>query len=253
MDRGTYIAASGAFAQMRKLEIVNNNLSNLNTAGFKKEVLVGKEQSFDQTLASVIAKKDPYAKGDHDRTPGVVDIQSKTDFSPGPIQDTGNKLDVALRNPNDFLVVNTANGPRYTRAGNLTLNENNELSTHDGVAVAGDGGAITVPPGALSITPNGAVFSNGTQVGKLQVVRIEDPSTLRREGGSRFFQPAGAPAPTAVEPDVIPESLEMANISVINSMLDLVNVSRTFEMYTKTAQSIDQLNQVAISQVGRRN
>lgn len=253
MDRGTYIAASGAFAQMRKLEIVNNNLANLNTAGFKKEILVGKEQSFDETLASVVAANDPYAKGDHDRTPGVVDLQSKTDFSPGPIKETGNKLDLALRNPNDFLVVSTASGPRYTRAGNLTLNENNELATQDGVAVSGEGGPITVPPGALSISANGVVFSNGIQAGKLQVVRFEDPSTLRREGGARFFQPPAAAAPTAVEPELINESLEMANISVINSMLDLVSVSRTFDMYTKATQSVDQLNQVAISQVGRRN
>jgi flagellar basal body rod protein FlgG len=75
---------------------------------------------------------------------------------------------------------------------------------------------------------------------------------LLREGGSRFTVAPGQPAPAAVEPEVIPASLEMSNVSAITSMIELISASKGFELYTKTSQSIDQMNQTAISQVGRR-
>jgi flagellar basal-body rod protein FlgG len=252
MERGSYIAASGGLIQLRKLDVVNNNLANINTVGFKKEMLVNSTQSFDQTLAAAVASNDPFAEGDHARSPGAVHVGSVTDFTPGPIKATGNVLDVALRNPNDFFVLNTPQGVRYTRAGNFTLNSNGEIATQDGMQVQGDGGAISIPNGGVSIAPSGAVFSNGVQVGRLQVARVENPANLLREGGSRFTVAPGQPAPAAVEPEVIPASLEMSNVSAITSMIELISASKGFELYTKTSQSIDQMNQTAISQVGRR-
>lgn len=252
MERGTYISASGGIAQLRKLDVVNNNLANVNTPGFKKEMLVGSTQSFDQTLASLVAAKDPYAKGDHDRSPGTVGVQSVTDFSQGPIKNTGNVLDLALRRQNDFFVINTPQGPRYTRAGNFTLNSNGDISTLDGLPVAGDGGIITVNGAPLSISANGTVTAKGLDVGKIQVVHFDDPSKLVREGGSRFALGAGQAPPATVEADIEAGALEMSNVSAITSMIDLISASKGFEMYTKTAQTIDAMNQTAISQVGRR-
>lgn len=57
MDKGTYVAASAGLLQMRKLEVVSNNLANSNTPGFKRELLVGKLQTFDETLAKQIARR----------------------------------------------------------------------------------------------------------------------------------------------------------------------------------------------------
>ncbi len=252
MERGSYIAASAGLAQLRKLDVVNNNLANVNTPGFKKQILIGSEQTFDQTLAKAVAGTDPYAKGDHERTPGVVDLQSATDFSPGPIKNTGNVLDLALRNPNDFFVVNTPGGPRYTRAGNFSLNDTGQIVTQDGMEVQGDGGAITANGTPLEVAPNGTVRANGVQTGKLQVVRFENPAQMLREAGTRFALANGQPPPVPVEPDLEVGALEMSNVSAITSMIDLISASKGFEMYTKTAQSIDMLNQTAIGQVGRR-
>ena len=167
MDRGTYIAASGGFAQLLKLQIVSNNLANVSTPGFKREILRGDVQTFEQTLASQIAPNDPYARGDQERTPGVVSVHAETDFAQGPIQDTGNPLDVALRNPKDFFVVLTPNGPRYTRAGNFTLGQNGQLVTADGMPVSGDGGAINLPkpPSILGMVLRGAkAFDTGLNI-----------------------------------------------------------------------------------------
>lgn len=252
MDRGTYAAASSGLVQLRKLEIVNNNLANVNTPGFKKEILVNDTQSFDQTLAQLVENQDPYARGDHERTPGAVNMRAVTDFTPGPLKDTGNPFDVALRNPNDFFVIATPDGNQYTRAGNFALNVEGELVTAEGFTVQGDGGAINANGPGARVNGDGSVTVNGQITGRLQVVRFADPSALERVGGSRFVIPQGGAAPAPVDADVVPRTLEMSNVSTISSMVDLISTNRAFELYVRTAQTIDTMNQSAITQVGRR-
>jgi flagellar basal-body rod protein FlgF len=251
MDRGVYASTANGLVQMRKLEVVNNNLANINTPGFKKEMLTGEVQTFDQTLASLTARNDPYAFGDHQRTPGVVNIGSATDFTPGPIQTTGRSLDVAVRNEKDFFQVITPSGIQYTRAGNFTLNEQGNLLTPDGFSVQGDGGAITAEGVGVRIAADGSVMANGTAVGRVGVVRFDDTSQLEAVGGNRFRLKQGAPAPVDVEPDLIPESLEASNVSAISGVVDLISASRAFQMYARTLESVDTLNQAAINQIGR--
>lgn len=251
MDRGTYSAASGGLVQLRRLDIINNNLANVNTPGFKRQLLVTEQQTFDETLAKSVARNDPFARGDHDRTPGSTNILEVTDFSVGPIKNTGNPLDVALRTPNHFFVVNGPQGAVYTRAGNFTLNSEGTLVTQDGFQVQGDGGQITVSGGAPLISPDGSVRVNGQTVGKIQVVNIPDPSQLERVEGTRFRFAQGG-APETVPADLVPEAIEMANVSAITSVLELISTHRAFDLYTKSANTIDQMNQVSINQVGRR-
>ncbi len=250
MERGTYVAASGGLLQLRKLDVVSNNLANVNTPGFKRQLLVSTEQPFEATLASQMVKDDPYARGDHERTPGTMNIQTITDFSAGPIKTTGNPLDVALRDPRDFFVVNTIDGPQLTRAGNFTLSQEGELITQDGFAVQGDGGSIAVNGAAAKITESGRVFSGGVDAGGLQVVRVQKPEELTRMGNN-LFKPGNGEAPQQVEAELVPESLEMANVSAISSVIDLITTHRAFDLYTRSAQTIDQMNQTAINQVGR--
>lgn len=251
MDRGIYSSTTLGMAKMRQLEVVNNNLANVNTPGFKRQVLVGEVQTFDQTLARLVEGQDPYARGDHQRTPGVVSLETRVDFTQGPIHTTGNKLDVAIAEPKDFFVINTPDGPRYTRAGNFTLNTEGTIVTQDGYEVQGDGGAITVNAPGVRINPDGTVSVRGVNVGRLQTVRFDDTSGLEPVGGTRFKLKPSATQPQAVQSRVIPESLEMSNVSAISSMVDLITTNRGFEAYTKTAQTIDQMNQVAINQVGK--
>jgi flagellar basal body rod protein FlgG len=242
---------------MRKLEVQNNNLANLNTVGFKGQYVVAETQDFGSTLASTMKNTDPNAAQDFERMPTISGIRTQIDFSQGPIQRTGNPLDAALRNAKDFFVVNTPQGPQYTRAGNFTLSPTGELVTADGFQVQGEGGVITAPSPGVEILANGAVRSGPNAaggvpniVGRVQVVRFEDTSKLQAVEGARFKALGVQPVP--VEPVVEPQSLEMSNVSAITGMVDLISTNRAFEAYTKAAQSLDSMNQLAITQVGRR-
>lgn len=250
MDIGTYVTTSGGMLQFQKLDILNNNLANINTPGFKRQMLVTGERTFDQTLAATVNLGDPYAQLDYNQTPQVMTPTSYTDFSLGPIRATGNPLDAALSNPKDFFVVAGPDGPQYTRAGSFTLNQEGALVTMDGAEVQGDGGALSVGAGTAAISSNGTVTSNGREVGKLRIVRINDPSTLERIGATRFKMPGGGEG-ESVDGDLVPGALEMSNVSAISSMVDLVATNRAFQLYEKSAQAIDELNGTAIQTIGR--
>ena len=255
MDQGTYIAASNGILQFAKLDVVNNNLANINTTGFKRQFIVSRDQSFDDTLASQLVSPldDPYAKGDQERAPGVVEIGTYTDFSQGAIKETGNPFDVALTNPNDFFVIETPEGPQYTRAGNFTLNEEGTLVTSDGYPVQGDGGALIVNGSKASIGAGGTLIVDGVNVGNLQVVRFSDPSVLEQQGGCRFKvrdgQDGGA---ETVEADLVPGAVETSNVSAVTAMIELISTNRGFQMYERTARTIDEMNNIAVQQIGRK-
>ena len=251
MDIGTYAAASLGIVQMRKLEIQNNNLANVNTVGFKRQFLVTSPEDFNDTFAKQLEKEDPYASGDQNRVASVNEVSSEIDFSMGAIKSTGNPLDVALRGANDFFAVNTPQGQMFTRAGNFTLDANGALVTQDGYQVQGDGGTITAQGAGTHIGADGTVRSGGNIVGRLQVVRFDQTKNLKAVEGTRF-KIVGAGAPTPVEGFMEPRSLEMSNVSAVTGMIDLITTNRAFDAYTKAAQTIDSLNQAAITQVGKR-
>ena len=250
MDSATYTAASNGIAQIHKLDLVSNNLANVNTPGFKRQIMIAEPQEFERTLASA-QNLDELAAQDIARTAGVTSLRTQTDFSPGPIKNTGNVFDVALRNPKDFFVVATPNGTEYTRAGNFTLNANGEMVTHDGLVVQGDGGPITVNGPGASISPAGIVRTRAGDVGRLQVVRFEDTAGLERTSAARFTLKGGGAGPAPVEADLVPQALEMSNVSAITGVLGIISANRAFQAYANSAETIDSINQAAISQLGK--
>lgn len=251
MDRGTYAAASAGLSKLRYLDVVSNNIANVNTPGYKKQIVTTNTRQFQDTLASTLREPDPYGRADHIRIPSATDIQTSIDFSPGPVEHTDNPFHVALRNSNDFFVVNSANGPVYTRAGDFNLDEEGRLVTSDGQPVSGDGGDIILDGTNARITPGGAVTVNGVVAGQIQVVRIENTESLKAEG-SNGYRLTGGGAPQVVEADLITGALEMANVSVTGSMVEMITAQRGFELYTKVAQTIDKMNQTANTQIGKK-
>ncbi|MDD2943301.1 MAG: flagellar hook-basal body protein [bacterium] len=245
MDRGIYAASSGGLMRNRQLDVVANNLANVSTVGFKAERLVSRQENFEDTLASRLASDNERAQYDQQRTPGIIDIRTQTDFSAGPIEYTGNPLNVAINEENTFFVVQTPEEEQYTRAGNFSLNNLSQIVSADGYPVLGDGGPIQVPQGKVSIDSGGNVSVDGQSVAKLRTVRIDNTEALKRVEGVRFR--ADDPlTQEAVEPMLVPQSVETANLNVVEAMVEMIDAQRGFEAYTKTVQTIDDMNDRAI-------
>ena len=254
MNRGIYTATSGGMAAERRMEVVSNNLANVNTAGFKGQRIVARQQEFADTLASIIATTPKYAPSDQRDTPGVVEINAETNFTAGPIHYTGNPLDVALTEQDGFFAIQVGEETLYTKAGNFTLNANRELVTHDGYAVLGTNGTITFPAdGRASISENGTVLSDTTRIDQLRIVNIADKSQMERTDGTRFRLLNDDDATELVEYRLTPGSIEMPNVSTVGSMVEMISTSRAFEAYTKIVHTLDDINTKVISTVRNGN
>lgn len=245
MDRGIYAASSGGVRAARKLDVVGHNLANVNTVGFKAERLVSRQQEFADTLAGVTAGVAKRAASDQEVTPGVVDISTMTDFTVGPINQTGNPLNVAIAKDKQFFSIQTKEGEAYTKAGNFTLDSQGNLVTQDGLPVVGEGGPITISGSAVNISENGSVFVDGERAGKLKIVEFQDLTQLKRAEGTRFFTQGGAQPQTVDNPDLMTSAVEMSNTGVVESMVDMIAASKSFEAYSKVAQTINELNEIS--------
>src|SRR5271169_1964458 len=148
MDNAVLVGLSRQMALGRELDVVANNIANINTTGYKADGSL-----FEEFLSSA-ARADQTGSS----VSFVQDRGTWHDLSPGPIERTGNPLDVAI-NGNAFLVVQTPSGDRYTRNGSLQISATGQLVTSDGNPVAGDAGPITFQPNdnQVSISRDGTI------------------------------------------------------------------------------------------------
>ena len=239
MSSGAYSALSGMRARLEELDRLAFDLANVSTAGYKTERAAKMAAERDQFTTALEAAVD------------VVSAGTKIDFSSGAIASTGRDLDVAI-DGRGFFEIETERGMRYTRNGGFHRRGDGVLATVDGHPVMGDGGPITVGTGAVSVSPDGTIKTGNAIVGRLRVVEFESERDLIRESGSRFRALTGAEA-TDVEAKVIGGALEQSNVSIVDRMAALTELSRGFEALQKGVSILmNDLDSRAISELGRR-
>jgi flagellar basal-body rod protein FlgF len=239
MDRMLYVAMSGAKQAMEQHASVANNMANVSTTGFRAQInafqavpVAGEEAA---TRAFVVST-----------TPGA-------DFRQGPLSETGRDLDVALKGEG-WLVLQTEGGEAYTRAGNLQVAPDGQVTSAAGLPVLGDGGPLVIPPGStVSIAANGLVSarvpgSGATglvEVGRLKLVNPAAGELVR--GADGLFRMAEGLPPADADPGVAVASgyLEGSNVNAVDAMVDMIAVSRLLEMQMKALQTADENAQSA--------
>jgi flagellar basal-body rod protein FlgF len=238
MSSGIYLATAGAVAQSNALDATANNIANATTTGFQGDRITFREalsnaKSPDTSLVSAGTKR--------------VDTQY------GALSQTGNPLDLAIEGDGMF-AVDTPNGQRYTRAGNFRIADDRTLTTVDGFAVRGEGGAhISIPPDVkvLGVGTDGEITADGESLGKLELVRFKY-NQLKREGGT-LFNATGKPdtSNASGEPPVIRSGmLEASNVNVVRGVVDLVKVSRTYESLMRVIQGYHDVESRAARDLG---
>ncbi|MGE0039787.1 MAG: flagellar basal-body rod protein FlgF [Vicinamibacterales bacterium] len=243
MPGGAYLALSGVKTRVAQLDRIAADLANATTAGYKGE-----------RTSTVSAPRDGDLFGRAlDAAIDVTDGPVKVDFRPGPLTATGRDLDVAV-DGDGFFEIETPNGPRYTRNGHFTRSPEGMLATIDGSPVAGEGGPIELPPNETVIfDTDGTVHVGAKIVGQIKLVDFADKSRLTREGGSMFVAPDDLEPTPLDEPVLRGGALEGSNVSVVESMVRLVEVSRTFDTLQKGIGTVmNDLDQRAITEYGRK-
>jgi len=220
MDSGYYAATSALVAREQALDTIANNLANVSTVGYRAQKTV---------FSSVLADASDAGASPLQNAINNYGIMGDTtlDQSQGALNKTGNELDVAIQGPGYF-VVQTANGPMYTRNGSFQVSGKGQLVTATGDAVMGDGGVIHMPPGQISISPDGTISTNGAISGKLHVVEFPPSAKLASVGNNYYSAPANTAA-DSTNSDVRQGFLESSNVNPILGMVELVTAQRDAE------------------------
>lgn len=249
MDNTALVGLSRQVALRRELEIVANNIANLNTTGFKADGSL-----FEQYLMPNAS--DGNFSGADSQLNFVQDRATWLDLSPGPIQQTGNPLDVAL-DGNGFLVVQTPSGQRYTRNGALQINATGQLVTSQGYQVIGDSGPIVLQPNDRDIAINadgsirvreGSSATSDASRGRLRVVEFANPGRLQKDGASTFSADPAMQPQTAKDTRVVQGALEKSNVQGVLEMTRLIDVTRS---YSEVAALLQQQSDVSSNAIDK--
>jgi flagellar basal-body rod protein FlgF len=244
MDRMLYVAMTGAKETLNAQAVNNHNLANASTTGFRAELSAFQSRAIDGSgYASRV-----YA------TNASVGWNNQS----GAMLSTGRDLDVAI-NGDGWIAVQGPDGREaYTRAGDLQVDANGQLTTGTGLPVLGDGGPITVPPytsiffardGSLSVVAQGQTPDTIATVDRIKLVKPADEALVRGDDGL-FRMKDGSEAPPDATVQLGSGTLESSNVNTADAMVTMIELARNFEMQIKAIRNAEE-NGAAAAQIMR--
>jgi len=281
MVRGIYTGASGMRAQQWRLDAVANNLANVATDGYKRDVA-----SFKAFPELLLRRQDDdgvylHPFGSADAAPiigklgtGVELNELFTSFTQGTPKETSSDFDVMLEG-SGFFAVSTPYGERYTRNGSFVLGKEGYLLTKEGFPVLGENGYIQVKANNFKIDDEGRIWINAAyqddpyeMVGRVQnlwedtvlldvlkVVQFELDRYLEKQGSSLYRETqTSGPAYTASgdsRPKVLQGFIEASNVDPVVEMVQMIEVNRAYEANQKVIQTEDTMLGTLINQVAK--
>jgi flagellar basal-body rod protein FlgG len=248
------IAATGMMAQQLNVEVISNNIANMSTSGFKRQ-----RAEFQDLLYQNLRRVGTNSSDSGTIVPSGVQIGLgvKTGsvyriMTQGDMNNTGNKLDLAVQGRGYFRVQMPSGTDAYTRAGNFQLSPTGQIVTSDGYTVAP---GITIPPTATDIT-----ISNDGQVqatipgqtapqivGQLELSNFQNEGGLDPQGDNLFLETAASGSPTTGNPastgfgTIQQGFLETSNVNAVTEISDLITAQRAYEMNAKVITASDEM------------
>ncbi len=240
MDRSLYIAMSGAKQTMLAQTSNTNNLANSQTTGFKSD--------FEQFRSMPV-----FGPGHPTRVYTMTE-RPGTDLTQGPIQTTGRSLDIAI-NGEGWIAINDKEGKEaYTKAGDLRVTKEGFLQTGRGEAVLGAAGPIVIPAadkidigsdGTISIVPTGETAITVVNVARIKLVNPNVDDLEKLNDGLMHLK-KGVEAPEAnASVGVISGALEGSNVSAVNALVKMIELSKHYEMQVKVMKTADEMSAVS--------
>ncbi|MEE9429544.1 MAG: flagellar hook-basal body protein [Melioribacteraceae bacterium] len=225
MIKGLYNASISLHEKMRNIQVVANNLANINTNGYKREI------PFSE-----------YMKRSENQ-----DIKQVTDFTEGEFQETGNSFDLALSG-DAFFAVSTDRGTELTKNGQLKIDEEGFLSTKNGDRVLGNSGEISLneilidSKDGITITTDGEIKSGDLVLDKIRMLKVEDPRKLLRSENQKYYD-VDENYETAEKSDyqIHQGFIETSNTNPIIEMQAMIQLQKDYEASQKMIASLDNM------------
>jgi flagellar basal-body rod protein FlgG len=253
MSAALWVAKTGLDAQQTRLEVISNNLSNVNTTGYKYSRPVFEDLLYQNVHLTTANKNNGLPSGFMLGT-GVRTVATEKIHSQGNLIKTANPFDVAINGRGFFQVLKPDGTIGYTRDGSFQINSQGQLVTSGGLLLQP---AITIPKNSSSvhIGTDGVVSATvpgrpGTvKVGYIQTADFINPSGLQPIGENLFAEnaasgraQAGTPGVNGLGP-VLQGELESSNVNVVKEMVDMIEAQRAYEVNSKAISTADQMLQ----------
>jgi len=247
MMQATQTAATGMRAQQTRLDTIANNISNINTVGYRSS-------RTDFKTALYARMKDPVgdsAKQNLLKGTGVVVGSTDRDFSDGSVQGTDAELDFAITGKGFFTEENENGEQLYSRNGHFSLSSedgNNYLVNANGYYVLSDSGQrISIPTGStVSVDEDGTLACDGVPVARLGLADFTNQEGLEDVGNSCFQETANSGTPYQAETARITQaSLEKSNVELGEEMTLMMRAQRTYSLASKALQTADEMDGLA--------
>ena len=261
MISGLYTAASGLIAQTHQQDVIANNLANVNTNGYKRDRALyvpfptvflnrinDEKVPIPGGFADAMVPIGQMGRGVELRVDGI-----KPDLiDEGAMNQTGNKLDFAIKGQGMFVVM-TPNGIRYTRDGCFTLDSDNILVNQSGHKVMGQRGEIIVDGDEVFVDEDGRIYVDNKETDSFRIALYEKDSPVRKEGDNLFFTVDNMPHAEDDEEGsvkIVHGYLEGSNVNVVREMVDMISAYRAYEASQKAVQAQEQTLNKAVNDVG---
>ena len=247
-------AATGMAAQQLNVEVISNNIANMNTVGFKRQ-----RAEFQDLLYQTLERAGSQSSDQGTVVPTGLQVGAGVKAGSiyriteqGAMTQTGNKLDVAIQGRGYLQVLMPTGELAYTRAGNLSLNDQGQLVTADGYQIQP---AITIPGDAVGVTisKSGQVEvqqagqTNTNIVGVIELATFVNEGGLEAIGDNLYLESGSSGAPTLSVPGVdgtgvlLQGYTEASNVDAVAEVTALIVAQRAYEMNSKVITSADQM------------
>ena len=253
MMRSLWTSCTGMIAQQTKLDIIANNMANVNTTGFKKNMPTFEDLMY-QTLRQPGATSGP----DNQLPTGLqVGLGTRVVASPklylqGDFQSTGNPFDMCIEGDGFFQVLMPDGVIAYTRDGSFKPDSQGRLVTSEGYLLEPE---IAIPEGArdFNVARDGIVTvtlpgdQEPQEIGQIQLARFVNPAGLKNIGQNLALETAASGAPTVSNPGeegtgmIVTQYLEMSNVKVVEEMVNLIVTQRAYEINSKVITTSDEM------------
>ncbi len=258
MDYGMYISASGALTSMYRQDVITNNLANASTPGFKPSLAIARQR--DPVRAEDGLGHLPSNAMLERLGAGVMMSPTRLSLVQGPIEQTGNDLDIAIRGEG-FFVLRHESGQdgdtlRLTRDGRLARGADGLLvRATDGKAVLDEHQReIRLPErGSIQIDARGQIRVDGVPIARLALVRVEDPRGLQ-PAGEGMYAPDARTMTGGLERasgTIVQGAIEGSGVNPISAMMEMTAASRAFATNIGMIAQQDRLIERAINGLGR--
>ena len=251
MNLSLYENASALRGLEQYQNVIANNIAASHVAGFKKVAV-----SFEGVDGGEIARS-THGRLRNEMPGSFPVMKNQVEFKGGELKETSNPLDIALQGEGFFALMNNNGDKTYTRDGQFYVNAEGRMVNSMGHEFADEGGnTIDLVPGIgdPSIDLEGQVFQGDQLVAKLGVFVFEEPLTQLQKVGGGFIAKEENVEPDLAEAQsykVLQGFLESSNVSAIEEMIGLIEVSRAHEANQKMVQAFDENIGKAIGALGQ--